>query len=104
MKVPSEIPIFGRNYSLEFVDQATDDKEQNTDATIEFYNSTIEITESIDQKKLLSTILHECFHGVIHRVGINQANLSNDLEEIIVENFSTFITETFDLKFKKDLF
>lgn len=103
MKIPKKIEIFGKIYSLKIVEQALSIDNEDVAGSIDFEKNIIEITEVEDNKVILHNILHEVFHGVIRRIGINQANFSEDLEEIIVESFSTFLLDTFKIKFKKDL-
>lgn len=43
--------------------------------------------------ELLSTFYHELFHCVIYRIGIYNAELSRDLEEVIVDSFATIAAE-----------
>jgi len=98
-----KIPIFGKVYLITIVEQSINDKDEDTDATIDFENNIIEITKKENNKNILHTILHELLHGVIERIGINQTDLSDNLEEVIVESFSTFLVDTFIIKFKKNL-
>lgn len=43
------------------------------------------------------TIIHELVHGVIYRTGIDQAKLSEGVEEVICENVAVAIVENFKL-------
>ena len=49
----------------------------------------------------VQTLLHEIGHSVIDRTGIRQT-LSDELEEVIVDNIATAITENFTLSLKKN--
>ena len=44
-------------------------------------------------KDKLQCILHEVIHSVICRVGIDQAKMSHDLEEILCESISVAMVE-----------
>ena len=46
-------------------------------------------------------LCHELVHCVVHRLGLNNAELSHDLEEILADNIATAINENADLKWKR---
>lgn len=46
-------------------------------------------------------LVHEIGHAVFSRVGIEQAKIHKDVEDIIVDNIATAITENFHLVPKK---
>jgi len=60
-------------------------------------------TITIDPKcqDKVQTILHEEFHAVWDRLGLNQTSVHADIQDIICESFATFITENYTLKQKK---
>lgn len=43
-------------------------------------------------------LLHEEFHGVLNRIGAHQAELSEDLEEMIVEALSVHVIESYHIR------
>jgi len=53
---------------------------------------------TVDQEH---TLLHEMFHVMCRRVGINQSNISNEMEEVLCENFSTTVLENFKIRKRK---
>lgn len=66
-----------------------------------FREKQIKITTKIKGKEKDITILHELFHATCHRLGLDNANFSHDLEEIIADNFAVVITENADIKWKR---
>ena len=52
----------------------------------------IEIDESLKGRDFMQTLVHEYFHALIDRISLNQI-LSEDLEEVICDNFATFLIE-----------
>ena len=52
------------------------------------------------KSEALHTLIHEVGHAVCSRTGVRQANFPADLEEILVENIATAITENFNLSLK----
>ena len=48
---------------------------------------------TLKHKDLLQTVIHEVIHAVICRVGIEQARMSEDMEEIICESVSVALVE-----------
>jgi hypothetical protein len=56
--------------------------------------STISVaTEGMSDTQIIHTFFHELFHSVFYRVGIYNAQVSRDIEEIIVDNMATVVTE-----------
>ena len=64
------------------------------------HNSPLEIhiNNSITKIQKEQTLLHECCHGIMVRVGLDQV-LSNEVQEIICESFANFMHE--NMRFKK---
>lgn len=61
----------------------------------------IVIKTKIKEDYRIEVILHELFHCALERTGIKQAELSHDLEEIIVDNLAKVVNENFLLTVKK---
>lgn len=47
------------------------------------------------------TLVHELVHCVVHRLGLHNASLSHDLEEILADNISVAINENANITWKK---
>ncbi len=63
-------------------------------------SKTIEVNSKLDKHIQDVTLIHEVIHATIHRAGINNAQLSADLEEIICDQVAKVIVENFTLKRK----
>jgi hypothetical protein len=85
-----KLTVFGHTYQVKI--QKIDDA-----AFVDYDSKTITINPDED---FISCLLHEGFHAVLRRTGIHQAQLSDDLEEIIVENFAIFLVENFKIQLK----
>lgn len=59
-------------------------------------NRTIEINPNLKDEMLIQTYLHEVFHAIWNRTGLNQSAASMELQEMVVENISTWLTEEYD--------
>lgn len=46
------------------------------------------------------TLIHEMLHALFHRLSYRQSNLSHDLEEVMIDQLATAITENFKLQKK----
>lgn len=66
-----------------------------------FEDKAITIDTNQSPQQMLETIIHELGHAIFDRAGIRQAHISQDAQEIIVENFSTVLLENFNLRLKK---
>ncbi len=96
MKPPKHIEVFGKKIKITLVDELKDDEGLDLEGEYNPNNSEIKLAVCNHQ-----TLCHELFHCVLNRTGVRQSNLSPELEEVIVENIATFITETFNLRFKR---
>jgi hypothetical protein len=47
---------------------------------------------------LSQTLNHEFLHAVLDRIGFNQTDIGQNLEEMIVDTLATFIDENYDFK------
>lgn len=104
MKIPKTIDIYGKPFKIKFQEDLTDEFGTPCDGIID--KETIYINTYLKEKDkkevLIQSILHELFHGVIRRLGLKQANFSDDLEEIICDSFATYVAENFIVEFKNE--
>ena len=71
------------------------------EATMGLYkHSQSEIQIKKDSEDMMHTLIHELGHAICCRGSLQQA-ISPELEEILVDQFATVITENFNLEFKK---
>jgi hypothetical protein len=59
---------------------------------------TIKIDTNCEMK--FQTCMHELLHGLAFRIGIQQAKIPIEVEELIVENMATVLAENFDTLIK----
>jgi Zn-dependent peptidase ImmA (M78 family) len=64
-------------------------------------NKTITMDSSLKGELFMHVLLHEIGHAIFCRGGLQQTQISHDLQELIVEQFATVIAENFTLKPKK---
>ena len=62
---------------------------------------TVYLDRSLSKADKESALLHEVFHAVIYEVGLHQSSLTLDVEEMLVENLSLFVLETFNVRIKR---
>lgn len=98
-KIPKKLIIFGKPHKVTLM---PDLHSYGTPVRGLFLINHAEIYLDKNQApdELLHTLLHECGHAIIQRISISQTGLAPELEEVIVDSFATFITETFNLKLK----
>lgn len=58
------------------------------------------ISEGQSKSDAVMTLVHEAFHALSHRAGLNQV-ISSEMDEIIAEQVSIMIHENFNLTLKK---
>ena len=104
LKYPKTVTIFGKKFKIVFKDiPGRDDNGEiafagqclRSDGII-IFNSMLSWTK----EDFLQTLLHEIFHGVIHRTAIVQTALHPQVEEVIVDNIATCLCENFKISFK----
>jgi len=59
-------------------------------------SATIYMDENMDDAMTACTFFHELFHAYVRRMGMINANLSPELEEIIADQFGQLLSEIFD--------
>jgi Zn-dependent peptidase ImmA (M78 family) len=98
MKLPKELNIKGAVYSIKHTDDFSDS--DKNDGLCDFETKTIYINNNLSNDLIKRTLIHECFHAVMFECGIHCAKISEDLEEIIVENLSNFLIDSFIIRNK----
>ncbi len=63
-------------------------------------NKLIMVDADLVGDEYTQTVLHELIHSVIHRVGIDQANIGDGVEEILCESISVALVENFKINRK----
>lgn len=64
------------------------------------HKNIIAIDSELKGNAYMQTMLHECIHATLDRVGVTQTRVSHDAHEMIAENIATAIVENFNLKKK----
>lgn len=61
----------------------------------------ITICKSLNGSEKNQVILHELFHCVVDVLGLYNAQISHDLEEILADNIAKAISDNADIRWKK---
>lgn len=91
-----KVPIFGHVYPVYLV-------EDNSDIAGTFWGDKITINKKLTKNKAMfkETLLHEMGHALFYRGGLKQTyGITEDLEEIIVEQFAKMFNEAFTFYLK----
>ena len=91
-----KVNVYGQDYKIHYVKDLA--ITHGDDGACYPSRSRIEIEKDCNDKE--QTTLHELGHALFHRLGWSQG-IDDNLEEIIVETYATFITENFEIKWKK---
>jgi len=96
--IPKKLRIFGQDITV----QMSKDLISKEDACgmADYAKKIIRLDKSLQGEDRTQTLLHEVFHIVLARVGLNQTSLPHDLEELIVENLATAVVELFDIQLR----
>lgn len=102
MKIPRSVNILGKKCKIYVRKQVI---QPGTGVAVEGYfdptQFEIWVARNPDQQFMVATLFHELFHAHCHRVGITQSpSWTLDLEEVMAESMSNFLTETFSISFK----
>lgn len=95
MKIPKEIPILGKYHTMKVIDDPSSDNCGEFDGKETIMLNMAKNNDS----ELIHSLIHEIGHAMFVRSGLRQG-LAMEIEEVVVENFATVITELFDIKFK----
>jgi len=96
MKPPKSIDVFGKTVTIKLSKELKDDDGNDLEGLYEPKKSQITLVNCEMQ-----VLLHELIHAICNRTGVRQSDVSTELEEVIAENVSTFLVETFNLRFKR---
>ena len=91
MKIPKTVSIFGKKFKVKIVHT------REFAGMMDSERSIIYLSAHQTKEEMLATYLHEAFHALHWRIGLNQA-LSKDMLEVLAESQSTLIMELFKLK------
>lgn len=61
-----------------------------------YLEKTITLNGTLPPEEMNRTLYHELAHAVLHRTGMVQTDMTKDHHELICENFSNWIFETFE--------
>lgn len=100
--MPRSIKIFGKRILIKYKDILDEDtSELETQGIYDLDTSEITIRKNLKGDEKIRVELHEYGHALIHRLGLHNTSINPDLEEIIVDGYARFLTETFILRYKK---
>lgn len=83
MNLPKKIKVGARDYSLDVVSIDKGSRMGECDTM----KGTIEVEETLDNKAIITTLLHEIFHAIRNELGLQHKNI--DDEELVVGPLST---------------
>lgn len=97
MKLPKYIIVLGKKYSIK---QEYDLHHNNLSVhgVIDFDKKTIRIDSEQNNENKLITLIHEIGHAVAKESALQEAGLSNEIEEIFVEQMAKTIIANLILK------
>jgi len=80
MKIPKQIKIGWRNYTIQSIEDKRDEKGDLLNGEIDYVNHIISIDKNLLEDEKILTFIHEMIHGIFH----NQGNLKwRDNENLI---------------------
>lgn len=98
--LPDSIQVFGAEIKIvESLNLYYGDVK--VDGLFNYQNKEIMVEKSLPKEEKLHTFIHELGHALFWRIGMGQASIPSEIEELIVENTATMITEMFNLTIKK---
>lgn len=101
MNLPKSVNIFGYTCSIQEVSPCLDDDGNPCEGLFDYKNSIIFINKKQSNEDKLHTFIHEIGHAMFYRVSLGQTSIDGELEEIIVNNHATLMTEIFNLRIKR---
>lgn len=100
MKIPKSISILGQKISVYQVKDLTDKDGTRIDGIYHAQMGIIQICANLKGKARVHAFIHEYCHAVIDIIGAHNCIISDDLEEIIVDNIGRSISDNFILRIR----
>lgn len=91
------VDIYGESWDVCFIPKVMMDGVE-TEGMYDKDKKTLWIGSTLTKEVGDVAILHEMFHAYIDRMGISDAELSPDLEEILANQYPKMLWENFEIK------
>jgi len=103
MYIPEKITVLGKEITIEIKPFTENDRKagHDLDGFFDPCLNKICINGNLGRNDIKETLFHELFHAVFYHNGLRQTNISSDLEEIIVNQFSIFVCDNFEIAIKR---
>lgn len=89
------VNVFGKPYLVKYVEDPTlPGDEHQVAGYCDNKKCEILVSSKLQKEEMTQTTLHEEFHAVFHRVGINQS-VGREIEEVIVDSLATFLVDNY---------
>lgn len=88
--------VFGSRIKIVYVDGLRDERGRDLAGVYLHYEKKIKLNSAIPAEEQARTLFHELGHALMYRVGLSQSDLTSEQHELIVENFSNWMFETFE--------
>jgi hypothetical protein len=72
------------------------------DGYCDIKNREIVIAHDVKGQELERVFFHEVFHAICSEIGVQNTKVSPEMEEILVDNFSSWLVLNFDFRKKKN--
>lgn len=99
VKTTRKMSILGKKITIKIVQSKL-----LPDAFGEYYpdKQLILLRDDLSKDQQMLYLLHEIFHATVERIGLfDPSDLSPAIEHVLINSFSSVVTELFDLRFKK---
>lgn len=93
-----EISIFGEKWQVKFQHPCFLEDMSQVAGYCDQRNKSLVIDGNNDDKYVAETLFHELFHAYMRRMGVINAGIPHEVEEIIADQFAMLLTENFDFK------
>jgi len=91
------LDVYGQEYKVLFVDRVVSPiNGHDCCGLCDSEISTIYIFNKMNQELTICTVFHELFHAYSRRMGMENSGMSQELEEIIADQFGKLIAENFN--------
>ena len=88
--------VFGEKWDVKYMSPCFIDGFTPVSGYCDHKNKLIAIDYDHDDGYVAETFFHELFHAYMRRMGVINAGISIELEEIIADQFAMLIAENFD--------
>lgn len=100
MRIPRQVSICGRIWKVRRIKDLELNPGESSAGVMDPETREIHLDAALKDEEVVAVFLHEFNHAILSEVGMGSTDLSETLEELIVENIARQYANTFSMSLK----